>query len=191
MREIIPGLLWLGNAFEARDVRSVLAAGIEIIVDLAIDELPIQFPREITYCRFPLLDGEGNTPGLLRVAINTISDFLQQKIPLLVACSGGMSRSPLLTAAALALVRNLTFESAINVVTKAGPHDFSPALWKDVKQFVAEQRESSNLPRLNLVVVRSWNALRAVEFYTRIGLMFVEEQHGKGPIHWAADHGLI
>lgn len=38
MREILPGLLWIGNAADARDVKSVLAYPIEAVIDLAIEE---------------------------------------------------------------------------------------------------------------------------------------------------------
>lgn len=62
MRQILPNVLWIGNAFDARSIKSVLDAGISVVIDLTIEEAPIQFPREVTYCRFPLLDGEGNAP---------------------------------------------------------------------------------------------------------------------------------
>ncbi len=54
MREVIPGVFWIGNAHDARDVKRVLARGIAVVIDLAIEEPPIQFPRDIVYCRFPL-----------------------------------------------------------------------------------------------------------------------------------------
>lgn len=55
MREATTHCLWLGNALEARDVSTALRQGIVAIVDLAI-----QFPRDIVYCRIPLVDGSGN-----------------------------------------------------------------------------------------------------------------------------------
>lgn len=42
-------------------------------------------------------------------------------------------------------------------------------------------------PRLNLLVIRSSEPARTVGFYELLGLRFCEEQHGKGPVHWAAD----
>ena len=71
MREIIPTRLWIGNAMDARNVTGVLGLGVSAIVDLAIEEPPIQFPRDVVYCRFPLIDGVGNQPTVLRVAIDT------------------------------------------------------------------------------------------------------------------------
>jgi lactoylglutathione lyase len=47
-------------------------------------------------------------------------------------------------------------------------------------------------PRLNLLVIRSEEPARAVGFYELLGLHFQEEQHGKGPVHWAAQSvGLV
>lgn len=47
-------------------------------------------------------------------------------------------------------------------------------------------------PRLNLLVIRSEEPARAVNFYELLGLRFQEEQHGKGPVHWAAQSvGLV
>lgn len=48
------------------------------------------------------------------------------------------------------------------------------------------------LPRLNLLVLRSMNPEETVCFYTKLGLQFQAEQHGRGPMHWAADvEGIV
>ena len=52
--------LWVGNAFEARDMKGVSSAGIEAIVDLAVDESPIEPLRDLICMRIPLIDGAGN-----------------------------------------------------------------------------------------------------------------------------------
>lgn len=41
--------------------------------------------------------------------------------------------------------------------------------------------------RLNLVVLRSADAGRAVEFYSRLGLCFLTHRHGDGPEHSSAE----
>ena len=94
MREVIPSKLWIGNALDARDIRGVLGCGIAVIVDLAFEEPPIQSPRGIVYCRFPLLDGAGNESAILRAAVETVAHFMATGMPTLVACGAGMSRSP-------------------------------------------------------------------------------------------------
>lgn len=46
-------------------------------------------------------------------------------------------------------------------------------------------------PRLNLLVIRSEEPARSVRFYELLGLRFQKEQHGKGPVHWAAEFGEL
>ena len=92
MREVHPKL-WIGNALEARDLARVLELEIEALVDLAIEEPPASLVRELTYCRIPLLDGAGNPPEKLRLAVETVTSLLRAQTPTLVACGAGMSRS--------------------------------------------------------------------------------------------------
>jgi hypothetical protein len=42
---------------------------------------------------------------------------------------------------------------------------------------------------LNLIVLRSPDMPRAAEFFSRLGLQFIEHQHGSGPEHYAAELG--
>lgn len=136
MREVTPGLVWIGNARDARDVAGILAIEITAVVDLAMEEPPCHFPREIIYCRFPLLDGEGNSPSLLRTAVQTIASLIQSRTPTLVACSGGMSRSPALTAAALAHANRESADEWLRKIAATGPYGVAPALWNDLRQCV-------------------------------------------------------
>lgn len=132
MREIIPRLVWIGNARDATDVKSVLENEIAAVVHLAMEEPPTVFPREIIYCRFPLLDGAGNSAAILRTAIHTVSILIEAKIPILVACSGGMSRSPAIVAAAIARAKSEPPHEWLKKIAATGPHDVAPALWNEI-----------------------------------------------------------
>lgn len=133
MREVISGLVWIGNARDARDVAEVLKKEIAAVVQLAIEEPPVIFPREIISIRFPLLDGEGNMPTVLRSTITAIAALIESKVTTLVACSGGMSRSPAIVAAALALAKNESPDDWLRQIASTGPHDVAPALWNDIR----------------------------------------------------------
>jgi protein-tyrosine phosphatase len=133
MREVIPKMLWTGNARDARDVKAVLGLGISAVVDLAMEEAPISFPREVIYCRYPLIDGAGNTPAVVKAAIDTTVNLIRGKVPTLVACGGGMSRSPAISAAALAVIEGTSPEQALELVAAAGPHDVSATFWAEVR----------------------------------------------------------
>lgn len=136
MREVIPGRLWIGNAREARDVRDVLQRGITAIIDLAIDEPPIVFPRDVFYCRAPLLDGEGNSAARLTAVLRLAASHITDRVPTLVACSNGMSRSPAITAGALTLTHGGEPDEMLRTILSDGPRDLSPGLWTAVVESV-------------------------------------------------------
>src|SRR3954471_17307456 len=94
MRQIFPHFLWLGHAGDGRDYRRQLSLGIRAILQLAAEEPALQPPRELVYCRVPLLDSSGNDPRRLEMAIATLTRFLEQRVPTLVCCGAGMSRGP-------------------------------------------------------------------------------------------------
>ena len=96
MRQIVPHALWLGHAGDGRDFPHILAAGIQAVVQLAAEEPPLELPRDLIYCRVPILDGPGNDIKLLSLATTTIANLLEKRIAVLVCCGGGMSRSPAL-----------------------------------------------------------------------------------------------
>jgi hypothetical protein len=132
MQEVVPQILWIGNAREARDVSAALGLGIVAVVDLAIEEPPIVFPRDIVYCRIPLVDGAGNSSALLKAAVETIATLIQARVSTLVACSGGMSPSPAIAAAALARAQRVDPRQTLAQVAASGPHDVSAAFWADL-----------------------------------------------------------
>ena len=138
MRVIIPTRLWISNAMDARNVTGVLGLGVSAIVDLAVEEPPIQFPRDVVYCRFPLIDGVGNQPAVLRVAIDTVAYFIASRTPTLVACGAGMSRSPAIVAAAMATTKRIALADVLEKLTAGQPHDVSPGLLAEITKLVAE-----------------------------------------------------
>jgi len=146
MHQIEPYQLWIGHAGDGRDFQQALDRGIRAIVQLAIAELPLQPPREFVYCRIPLLDGSGNDPGLLQLAINSVATLLQQGTPTLVCCGAGMSRSPAIVAAAISRVEHADVDECLERVTAHHVADISPGLWEDVRRGVAEYTTACPLP---------------------------------------------
>ncbi len=130
----VPGYsLWLGHAGDARDSDGLLSAGLIAVVDLALEEPPARLIRELIYCRFPLYDGPGNPPWLLRAAVETVAAMLHSGAPTLVSCGAGLSRSPCIAGAAIARVRGCPAEEGLAVALGSAPADISPALWAEVR----------------------------------------------------------
>jgi protein-tyrosine phosphatase len=136
MRAIIPDVLWIGHAGDARDLKKIMEVGIELLIDLAIEEPPVIMPRDVAYCRFPIHDGDGNSPEMLISAIDTAARFVRSNRRTLVACSVGMSRSPAIAAAVISRLNKIPLDEAIQLVAKTGPCDISPRLWSEVCKFL-------------------------------------------------------
>lgn len=179
---------------DLRSPRETLGRGVTAIVDLAASEPPVVYPRDIVYCRLPLCDGGDNGAARLRLAIATTTALVRAGTPTLVACSMGMSRSPAIAAAALAQVEQLAPDKVLTEIAEAGPLDVDAGLWREVKNVVAAEKASSRVadefdvktPRLSLVVVRTERLEMLVDFYHALGMRFVAEQHGRGPLHYSA-----
>lgn len=190
MREIRPGQLWIGNALDLRSPAETLSRGVAAVVDLAASEPPVAYPRDIIYARIPLCDGGDNGTAQLRLAVATTTALLQAGMPVLVACSMGMSRSPAIAAASLALLENRPCEDVLAEIAQAGPLDVDVALWIELKNCVANvvgaDRRADGGTTLSLLVVRTEQVAALLDFYCRLGLRFVEERHGNGPPHHSA-----
>jgi hypothetical protein len=137
MRKVPDESLWLGHVGDVRDLRALLVAGVTAVVDLALGEPLPKLPRDLVYCRFPVVDGPGNPAELLRLAVGTVAALVRARTPTLVYCSAGMSRSPAVVAAALAAARGGTPGEWLGRLAQGAPHDGMPGLWADVVAAVA------------------------------------------------------
>jgi protein-tyrosine phosphatase len=141
MRQIDRHPLWVGNARDARDVQALLEAGIEAVVDLAVNEPPAILTRELVYLRFPLVDGDGNPEWLLRAAVGAIRGLIRDRVPTLVACSMGLSRAPAVTAIALASEAGLRPENVLSDwMERRTTLDVSASLWRELTGIASTPR---------------------------------------------------
>lgn len=132
MQIIVADMLWTGNARAARDGHAISAAGIEAVVDLAYEEEPAVLPRSLTYCRLPLIDGDGNESWALKLALQTVVALIDSEIPTLVACSAGMSRSPSIAIAAFAMSAGRNPDDELRRLADSCTFCVGPALWHQV-----------------------------------------------------------
>lgn len=145
MRKIDGYELWVGHAGSVPHGSSLARTGIAAVVDLAMNETPRTFGREAISCRFPLTDGGGNTPGLVVAAVTAVAGLLQARVPTLVYCSMGLSRSPSIAAGALALASGRPEAECLALVTRGAPADVSPAMWAQVLAAVQSVRALGEL----------------------------------------------
>jgi predicted protein tyrosine phosphatase len=86
----------------------------------------------LAYCRIPLHDSASNAQWQLRLAIDTVQLSLAKNVPTLVSCSAGMSRSPAIAAAAIAMHTQQDFRRCLEELVTGAPHDVSPAFVTDI-----------------------------------------------------------
>ncbi|WP_146405576.1 dual specificity protein phosphatase family protein [Allorhodopirellula heiligendammensis] len=130
-------LLFIGDAINARDLRQLYDREVAAVVDLAANEPPAQLGRDLIYCRFPLHDDGSNSPHLLRAAIDCVRSLLLNDVRLLVACSAGMSRSPVVASAAVSLLTGASLDDSLSTIVQDSPHDVSPAFLSSVAEIHA------------------------------------------------------
>ena len=129
VRRIADLPLWIGTARDARDLLAIHETGIEAVVDLAMDEPPVQPTRELVYLRFPLVDGAGNSVWLLRLVVEAVTGLFKAGVPTLVACSAGASRSPAVAAVALSRWLGISPDDGLK---RIGTGDVSVILWREL-----------------------------------------------------------
>src|SRR5262245_21968729 len=111
---LVPGRkIWIGNAGDLRDAKSIFDIGIEAIVELADNEPMVVLPRDLIRLRFPISDSGENPEWLLSLAVGSLASLLKSNVPMLVCCSGGMNRSVCVVAAAIARLDRKPIEEVI------------------------------------------------------------------------------
>jgi hypothetical protein len=143
----VPGYsLWLGHAGDVRDLGALLSTGIVAVVDLASHEPLATLNRELVYCRFPMVDGPGNPPWLLRAAVETVAGLLREEVLTLVGCGAGLSRSPCIAGAAIARIRSCPADEGLAIALGSSPADVSPGLWAEVRQVLTQPMQRDRDP---------------------------------------------
>ena len=132
--------LWLGNAADLRDIRSMLNCEVAVIIDLAAEEPVPSLPRSINYCRFCFTD-DGNDPTAIAAAITTTTLWLRAGKRTAICCNAGMNRSPAIAAAALASSQNSSFNQQLESIAGLKPIDVNPALLIQVSDILKKHGE--------------------------------------------------
>jgi hypothetical protein len=145
MHLLPPHPLWIGHAGDARDLRRIFAEDIRARVELSAQEEPAPTPRDLIACRFPLVDGAGNDPVILTLALRTVAWLVGRNVPTLVCCGAGSSRSPAVAAGALALLSGGHPQECLTEVASHRPVDVMPAFWLEVVDAVASLRGSGTV----------------------------------------------
>lgn len=103
--------LYLGDASDAERLATKNPAGIATVITVA--EIPVEHRHsEIRYLDFPIEDASQLSAPRLGSILAAISCYIS-RAPVLVHCSMGASRSPIIVAAYLDRIGYLDFEDAL------------------------------------------------------------------------------
>ena len=138
MNQIEPYALWVGNGGDGRATQALFENEIRAVVELAVEDATLRLPHEFMSLRFPLIDGTGNDPDMIRLAVRSLAFLVGKGIPTLACCGGGMSRSPVIAAAALASVRQVSLEESLSTIANSHATDVTPGLWDEVVRTLRE-----------------------------------------------------
>jgi protein-tyrosine phosphatase len=133
MNQIVPYLLRVGHNADGEDFKALFDEGIQAVVQLAWEEVPLLLPRELMLFRIPLVDGPGNRPESIRLAITTVAYLVREQISTLVCCGAGVSRAPALAAAGLAKFTGKPLSECLQLVTQHRHADVHPALYEHLE----------------------------------------------------------
>ena len=133
MRQVAGRKLWIGNAGDLREPRAIFDQELQAVIELADNEPFATLTRELIRCRFPLSDGGSNASWLLRLACESVAALLRAKVPILVCCSNGMSRSVCVAAGSISLAEGVPLHDALTLVATSGPADVSPEFFDQLR----------------------------------------------------------
>jgi protein-tyrosine phosphatase len=133
MNQIVPYLLRVGHNGDGEDFKVLFDKGVQAVVQLAWEEVPLLLPRELMLFRIPLVDGPGNRPESIRLAITTVAQLVREQISTLVCCGAGVSRAPALAAAGLAKFTGKPLSECLQLVTQHRHADVHPALYEHLE----------------------------------------------------------
>tara|TARA_R100000789_G_scaffold97798_1_gene100773 strand:+ start:281 stop:730 length:450 start_codon:yes stop_codon:yes gene_type:complete len=125
--------LWIGNAGDAQNLQEIRSLEIRAIFLLAYEEPIFSYPRDLLVVRIPLLDGSENDDFNLEITVRSLISLIRNDVNTLVTCSMGMSRSPVIVSAALAIHHSLPFDDVLTSVCKSIPTDVSPEFYRYVR----------------------------------------------------------
>lgn len=146
IREVVDDRLFVGNARDARSLEFLGKHQITAVVDLAAEEAPAMAFRDTLTIRVPLSDDGENREDHIEFAIRAVLRLLTNGERLLVSCSAGQSRSPLIALAATSLCRKTPFEDEARDWLQVHAADVSPALVAQVRAVTDKMRSENSHP---------------------------------------------
>lgn len=135
--------VYIGDKQDAEDSEMLSDNDIRTVVSLIEDNVADRnHMNRRCYRSFALLDNDANPQEQVDAAIYNVAGEIEAQQNFLVHCHAGMSRSPAILTAALALVEDKTFDEALEYMrNEYHATSIQPELEKQVRQSVDRFKE--------------------------------------------------
>ncbi|MDY7080826.1 MAG: dual specificity protein phosphatase [Halobacteria archaeon] len=137
--------LYIGDIKDAGDKEQIHDNDISVILSLT-NRIPKEgYPPRVYVVEYPMSDGPRCDQLTFRQAVDHLTILLQEGETVLVHCSRGESRSVAVSAAAISMIEDVSFDDALEIISKsrdkANPH---PSLVECGKETVNELNYIAN-----------------------------------------------
>jgi protein-tyrosine phosphatase len=108
--------LYIGDAIDASDHQKIKSRGVDSVVKLTYSGPDDGYPDSVDVHEYSMRDGPQNDPETFRQAVEHLRELFREGKTVFVHCNAGSSRSPTVSAAALALHEDVEFETALDTI---------------------------------------------------------------------------
>lgn len=132
--------LYIGDAADASNHERIEKRGIDSVLKLTYETPDDGYPNSVDVHEFSLTDGPQNDYERFKKAVEKLLELFDGGETVFVHCSAGKSRSPTVSASAIALHEDVDFRSAIETIRGSRDINPHPILLKRGKDVVDELR---------------------------------------------------
>jgi protein-tyrosine phosphatase len=111
--------LYIGDARDASDHEKIENREVDSVLKLTHNGPQDGYPNSVDVHDFGMRDGPQNDRETFRKAVSRLLGLFQDGETVFVHCNAGSSRSPTVSAAALALHEGVEFESALETIRES------------------------------------------------------------------------
>lgn len=127
--------LYIGDSEDASDHAKIENEGVDAVLKLTYETPDDGYPDSVDVYEYSMTDGPKNDHERFKQAVEKLLELFEDDKTVFVHCSAGKSRSPAVSAAAIAVYEDVSFESALETIRESrevNPHTILLKRGKDV-----------------------------------------------------------
>lgn len=132
--------LYIGDALDASNHEKIEQRGIDAVLKLTYQDPDEGYPDSVEVHEFSIRDGPQSDLETFVEAVEKLVELFEEGRTVFAHCNAGKSRSPSVSAAAIALHEEVKFKSALETIRESRDINPHPFLLKRGKDVVKELR---------------------------------------------------